>query len=767
MSTSSDGSAATATTEVFDRLGPTAFSVRHSQQLTLGWWNAPAGVDSQKKPRRGGRLWAAIVIVAFGLGNAQLGAQEQDAAGEEESLESADCLICHGDSDLTRSEPGGKEVSLFVDEELLSNSVHGGMLECVDCHADLTGEHPDDGVPAKPVDCSECHEEEAEQYASSIHGVSQKLGPSAAAQCWDCHGHHDIRSAQDPESPVFKLNLPATCGRCHADRDVVSAYRIPGDLPPAHFKDSIHGRALLEMGLVVAPSCNDCHGVHDIKRRVDRESPIHPSQIPATCGRCHLKVQQTFEQSVHARIRIAGEDRAPVCTDCHTAHDIEQPTNGHFKQVSDQRCGSCHQDRLARYHETYHGKAMALGRANRAPEVAACYDCHGHHDVLPVSDPNSRLSEGRILETCQRCHPEATAGFTQYQPHADPHDSENYPTLHMAFVGMTGLLLGVFAFFGAHTLLWLGRSLAVYRHDSKTFRELKRAGKASREWHVRFRPFERFLHLLVVTSFLLLVATGMPLKFYNAGWAQAMFDLLGGPEVARWLHHVGALVTFLYFGLHLASLLVRAWRGRGRLRNPETGRWEWRRMREVLFGPDSMLPNLQDWRDFVAHVRWFFGRGPRPQFDRWTYWEKFDYFAVFWGVAIIGLSGLIMWFPEWFTQYLPGWVINVALVVHSDEALLAAGFIFAVHFFNTHFRPERFPMDPVIFSGRVSKEEMLHERRRWYERLEAEGRLKTEPESEEWRGWAGIARAMGFLFLGVGLVLLVLILYALGRYWVG
>ena len=145
-----------------------------------------------------------------------------------------------------------------------------------------------------------------------------------------------------------------------------------------------------------------------------------------------------------------------------------------------------------------------------------------------------------------------------------------------------------------------------------------------------------------------------------------------------------------------------------------------------------MVPTLQDWRDFVAHNKWFFGKGPKPQFDRWTYWEKFDYFAVFWGVAIIGASGLIMWFPKFFTRFLPGWVINIALILHSDEALLAAGFIFSIHFFNTHFRIEKFPMDTVIFSGRVSKNEMLHERKRWYDRLVADGKLDEHRVKDEW-----------------------------------
>ena len=95
--------------------------------------------------------------------------------------------------------------------------------------------------------------------------------------------------------------------------------------------------------------------------------------------------------------------------------------------------------------------------------------------------------------------------------------------------------------------------------------------------------------------------------------------------------------------------------------------------------------NKHDFNDFFSTIKWFFGAGPRPEYGRWTYWEKFDYFAVFWGVAIIGLSGLIQWFPEYFTLVLPGWLINVAAIIHSDEALLAVGFIFTIHFFGTPF----------------------------------------------------------------------------------
>jgi cytochrome b subunit of formate dehydrogenase len=679
------------------------------------------------------------------------------AAAAAEPFKSSDCLDCHLDPGTTRK-VDGKVVPLLFPTNSFRASVHS-QLDCVDCHEGIKDlVHPSQ-LPAP--NCGGCHEKEAKQYAGSIHGVSHAMGASGAANCWDCHGSHGILSAKNPDSPVFKLNLPRTCARCHSNAGLTKEYQMKFPEAAAQYMESIHGRALLKMGLIVAPSCNDCHGVHDIKRNLDRESPIHHSNVAKTCGKCHVGVEETYMQSVHGQLLLKGDKRGPVCTDCHSSHEVETPKNGHFKMASDQRCGRCHEDRLEHYRDTYHGKAMALGKPNVASDVAACYDCHGHHDVLPPSDPRSRLSTNNILATCQQCHPGATAGFTSYRPHANPLDGKNYPLLHAVFLGMTGLLIGVFAFFGLHTLIWLIRAIYLFLHDTKKFREAKVKTQTDDELYTRFVPFERFLHFLVVSSFLLLVITGMPLKFYYTGWANALFGLFGGAETARTLHRFGALVTFLYFGLHVTSLVGKAWKGRSRLRDPASQRFQLRRLWAVLFGPDSMLPTWQDWRDFVAHNKWFFGKGPKPEFDRWTYWEKFDYFAVFWGVFIIGSSGLFMWFPEFFTRFLPGWLINIALIIHSDEALLAAGFIFSIHFFNTHFRIEKFPMDTVIFSGRVSKTEMLHERRRWYDRLVADGRLDEHRVKDEWESWKGIARSFGYLFFGLGVLLLLLIIYAM------
>ncbi len=673
------------------------------------------------------------------------------------SLPNSDCLACHEDASLTKK-VDGKTVSLAIQPNLFTKSVHGS-LSCTDCHADIKeSSHVEKLAPAQ---CASCHAAETQQYAVSIHGVSHAMGASAAASCADCHGSHYIIPVCHSDSPVFKLNLPRTCARCHSNPGLTEEYRMRIPQAASQYMESIHGRALLQLGLIVAPSCNDCHGVHDIKRSVDKSSSINHANVARTCGKCHVGVEKIYNESVHGQLLAKGDKRGPVCIDCHTAHQIESPRNGYMKAVSDQRCGKCHQDRLSHYRETYHGKAMALGKPNVAPSVAACYDCHGHHDVLPPSDPRSRLSKKRIVDTCRQCHDGATPQFAQYLPHANPLDGKNYPVLHKVFVFMTALLIGTFGFFGVHTAFWVFRSGYLYVHDSKTFREAKVRAQKDDEWFTRFTPFDRFLHFLVVTSFLLLVLTGMPLKFYYTDWAKTIFNILGGAEVARSLHHFAAIVTLAYFGLHLVELALKMWHNRRSICDPDSGKWKFRRLLAALFGPDSMVPTRQDWREFVAHQKWFFGKGPRPQFDRWTYWEKFDYFAVFWGVAAIGLSGLIMWFPQFFTRFLPGWIINAALIVHSDEALLAAGFIFTFHFFNVHFRLEKFPMDPVIFSGRISKNEMLHERRHWYDRLIAEGRIEQFRVKDEWEQWKKIAKPFGYGFFGLGILLLLLILYAM------
>ena len=190
-----------------------------------------------------------------------------------------------------------------------------------------------------------------------------------------------------------------------------------------------------------------------------------------------------------------------------------------------------------------------------------------------------------------------------------------------------------------------------------------------------------------------------------------LMSLYGGSANAGLIHRICAGITFVYFGSAILMSIHFLF-----IRKDLPGNWLQR-----LFGPDSLCPNLRDIKDVTGMVRWFLFRGPKPTFERWTYWEKFDFLAVFWGMFAIGGSGLMLWFPEFFGAFLPGWAFNVATIVHSDEALLATGFIFTVHFFNTHGRPEKFPMDFVIFNGQMSKEEFIEERGDQWKRYEEAG----------------------------------------------
>jgi cytochrome b subunit of formate dehydrogenase len=267
---------------------------------------------------------------------------------------------------------------------------------------------------------------------------------------------------------------------------------------------------------------------------------------------------------------------------------------------------------------------------------------------------------------------------------------------------------------------------------------------ASVRYVKRFDRVDRVTHALLIVSFLGLAATGMPLEFADTAWAGWLARLWGGVEVAGTIHRICATLMIALFTVHVARVL-RKW-----IVNRDVG---------VLWGPRSMVPQPRDLGEMYQHFRWFVCLGPRPRFGRYTYWEKFDYWAVFWGMLIIGGSGLLLWFPLFFSRFLPGEVFNVALLVHGEEALLAVAFIFTIHFFNGHFRPEKFPMDLVMFTGSVTEAELKHERPAEWERLVASGQLSAVEAPPPNPTVVAYGRLFGGLALvaGVGLFLLIFI----------
>jgi cytochrome b subunit of formate dehydrogenase len=413
-----------------------------------------------------------------------------------------------------------------------------------------------------------------------------------------------------------------------------------------------------------------------------------------------------------------------------------------FRANVTQECGVCHAEQAATFFDTFHGKATQLGSS----VAAHCYDCHGTHAIHKPSDPRSTLGEAQAVATCRKCHAGATAGFTGYLPHATPHDREHYPWLFWTYVSMSALLVGTMAVALLHSLLWLVR-LLLTRGEWRAQRALAKAPQVGRVF-LRFTAFQRTQHLLLMLSFFDLALTGMALKFSWARWAQVVAPMLGGPESMHVLHRLGAITLLAVFAVHVLHVLFRK----------RADRRSWRQM---LTGPNSILFGPRDLKELRASLRWFVGRGPRPRFDRYTYWEKFDYFAVFWGVAVIGATGLLLWFPELATRVMPGWLLNVAGIVHGDEALMAVVFIFTIHFFNSHFRPDKFPLDTVMFTGRVGLEELRHERPLEYERLEQTGELERRLVDALPPAAQRAARVFGYLALGLGVVIVAMILWAL------
>jgi cytochrome b subunit of formate dehydrogenase len=265
---------------------------------------------------------------------------------------------------------------------------------------------------------------------------------------------------------------------------------------------------------------------------------------------------------------------------------------------------------------------------------------------------------------------------------------------------------------------------------------------------LRFTRGQRYLHAALFSSFLGLAATGLPLRFSESIWARGLAKGVGGFGAILFFHKFCALVLTLAFLIHVKDLVTRS------LVHREKG---------IFWGPNSMVANWKDVKDLFGHMRWFLGLGPRPHFDRYAYWEKFDYWAVFWGMIVIGFSGYAMWFAPFFAHFLPGWALNAVLVIHSEEGLLAILFIFSIHFVNTHLRPDSFPMDMVVFTGVESEEEFKLKRPLEYERLKAQGKLEARLAEAPGIWQINFSKVVGFTAIAIGLVLLVLTLSAYFR----
>lgn len=241
----------------------------------------------------------------------------------------------------------------------------------------------------------------------------------------------------------------------------------------------------------------------------------------------------------------------------------------------------------------------------------------------------------------------------------------------------------------------VGPSAGAGRFEAPALTPLDTAQRGRGPFVWRFNLFHRLAHGLAMTTFYVLVLTGIPLRYGCAPFSQELIRLWGGVHRAGLIHRVAAVVMVTYTAIYLLWLVVRFVRSNEKKR--------------MLWGHDSMLPHPDDARDFVRQWKWYFTGKDRPRFGRYGYLEKLDFFGEVWGFIIIGGSGIVLWFPEFWGSWLPGWWFNVATVFHGYEALIAAAFIFVVHFFNVHLRPDKFPLDAVMFHGRATLDYMEEE----------------------------------------------------------
>jgi cytochrome b subunit of formate dehydrogenase len=622
--------------------------------------------------------------------NAQTAVADDASADEAEAPDNEICLDCHGMEGFDTETPNGETRQIHVSPDRFGQSVHGKRF-CVECHKDII-EIPHEEFVDRKVSCVQCHR--------SLWDTAQKEG----------------KAEEFARLGEVVQQIDSYMGSVHAR---------PND------EDQSHTNA----------TCYDCHNAHYITHIEAEVGAMSRLEIPDICGKCHSEQTADYFTSVHGKeVAFNGNPYAAVCIDCHTTHTIDSPADDNIRLAITKNCGNCHDQEFETYTGTYHGQVNTLGYAY----TAKCFDCHGSHQIQRVADEASTVHANNRLETCRKCHADATEGFATFQPHGNTGDFDRYPYMWIASKFMFVLLGGVFAFFWTHSALWFHREYKDRKEGRKTLHvQTDLPPQPEKKYVRRWSAVWRVAHLLLALAVMTLVLTGTSVLYAECSWAQFAMWLLGGPENAAFLHRIAAGTFIILFFGHLLSFsisLVRNWK-------------EFK-----IFGPHSLVPNLQDMRDVVAMFTWFFGRGPRPIFDRWAYWEKFDYWAPFWGMAIIGISGAMMWFPAVTASVLPGWVFNVATIVHGEEAFLAAVFLFSVHFFNVHFRPDKFPQDIVMFTGVMPLEEFKDEHTLEYQRLVETGELENRLVEAPSAPMTLFSKILGAVLIFIGLTLLVLVL---------
>jgi cytochrome b subunit of formate dehydrogenase len=605
------------------------------------------------------------------------------AAYAQSKLKDKDCLTCHSDPTFA-ADVNGKSVSLFVDENKLKHSIHGTMFTCVDCHTDVKS-LVHETAPRK-IACAQCHADAQETYSHSTHAKAGATGKAPAASCVDCHGDaHQILPADDAKSPVSHGNIPTTCGRCHGQKFLMESNGESAQ-PFISYQQSVHGRAI-ENGSKKAAVCTDCHGSHEVLPANDAKSPIYKFNVPETCGKCHTAIQATYMQSVHGQAIARGIGQAPVCTDCHGIHSIKAHIDPN-SPVSEQNlarttCARCHEgvrlsqefgvqgNRVSTYLDSYHGLASEGGSV----VVANCASCHGVHNILPSSDPRSTINRANLDVTCGKCHRGVTQKFTLNKVHMERGLSTDIGSIAVRWVRWFYLAL-IFAVIGGMFL----HNAIIWRSKAITRRRLQNPSL------VRMTENQRWQHLVLLTSFIVLVITGFALKFPDSWLAQ----ILGMSERIRSNTHRVAGVILIGAGIYHLFYLAVAREGRRLI-------WD-------------LAPGPRDMFDAWGTMLYYLGlSGKKPKFSRFSYAEKAEYWALVWGTALMAVTGIMLWAKVWVGNLLARWWIDVATSVHFYEAILATLAILVWHFYQVFLDPDVYPMNWAWWDGKMPVEHYREE----------------------------------------------------------
>jgi len=607
--------------------------------------------------------WASVLILVLGAASSRAQPVNKDA-----------CFACHGVAGLQKSRDG-KTVSLQVDRQAFEGSLHGAF-ECTVCHSDIA--QLPHKAELKPVSCEACHAPTVKAYAEGIHAKARAQGFKEPPSCASCHGDiHKLVRRSDAGSPINEKNIAKTCAVCHADTELVKKFRIPVVRPVEAYLQSAHARAVAagKRGAV----CSDCHGAHDILPHDDPASRIWRAKVPETCGQCHADIRAVYKQSVHGEAAARGARDAPVCTDCHGEHRILRRTEAgspvSAANIAGETCGRCHRsarlsekyglplDKVPAFEDSFHGLALRTGRLT----AANCSSCHGVHDIRPSSDPRSHVHPANLPKTCGQCHPGAGTRFALGPVHVAAAASPVVFWIRLIYLWLIVLTIG---FMALHNLIDWAR---------KTRRARLGSG-AQQGVPERMSRAMRWQHGLVMVNFAVLVYTGFALTYPEAWWAAPLLAWETSLGLRGLLHRLAAVFLMGAFLWHLVQLALS------------------RSLRKKLHG---LWFKLKDFNDFFRLQLYNLGLSSvKPHLGKFSYIEKIEYWAFLWGMAVMTVTGLILWFENFTLAYLPKWVSDVATAIHFYEAVLATLAILFWHFYWVIFDPEVYPMDASWWHGR-------------------------------------------------------------------